>query len=172
LYSDPGLDFNIYLESVSFTKTECEDIVLIFWDGKNRVRNINVTKYLKEGPGSGNIEELELFKTAETCINLADVSFIENSAYNVDAGVYRPFIQYEDIDGNTTNYYIINENIPLIEDSVSGTFQYIDGNPSKILNKSIVLLFENVDTKYPYMNVGFIKTVNGVLLPNFPVCCS
>jgi hypothetical protein len=162
LYSDPGLDFNIYLESVSFTKTECEDIVLIFWDGKNRVRNINVTKYLKEGPGSGNIEELELFKTAETCINLADVSFIENSAYNVDAGVYRPFIQYEDTDGNTTNYYIINENIPLIEDSVSGTFQYIDGNPSKILNKSIVLLFENVDTKYPYMNVGFIKTVNGV----------
>lgn len=162
LYSDPALDFSIYLESVSFTKTECEDIVLIFWDGKNRVRNINITKYLKEGPGSGNVEDLELFKTAETCINLADVSFVENAAYNVDAGVYRPFIQYEDIDGNTTNYYVINENIPLIEDSISGTFQYIDGNPSKILNKSIVLLFNNVDTKYPFMNIGFIKTVNGV----------
>jgi hypothetical protein len=162
LYSDPALDFSIYLESVSFTKTECEDIVLIFWDGVNRVRNINVTQYLKEGPGSGNIQDLELFKTAETCIKLADVSFIENAAYNVDAGVYRPFIQYEDEDGNTTNIYIINENIPLIEDSINGTFQYIDGNASKTLNKSIVLLFENVDTKYPYMNVGFIKTVNGV----------
>ena len=162
LYSDPALDLSIYLESVSFTKTECEDIVLIFWDGKNRVRNINITKYLKEGPGSGNVEDLDLFKTVETCINLADVSFVENAAYNVDAGVYRPFIQYEDIDGNTTNYYIINENIPLIEDSISGTFQYIDGNPSKILNKSIVLLFNNVDTKYPFMNIGFIKTVNGV----------
>ena len=162
LYADPALDFSIYLESVSFTKTECEDIVLIFWDGKNRVRNINVTKYLKEGPGSGNVEELELFKTADTCITLSDVSFIENAAYNVDAGVYRPFIQYQDIDGNTTNYYIINENIPLIEDASSGTFEYIDGNDSIKLNKSIVLHFEKVDTKYPFINVGFIKTVGGV----------
>jgi hypothetical protein len=162
LYEDPALDFNIYLESVSFTKTECEDIVLIFWDSRNRVRNINVTKYLKEGTGSGNVEDLELFKTAETAINLADIGFVENAAYNVDAGVYRPFIQYQDDDGNTTNYYIINENIPLIEDSLSGTFQYIDGNEPKVLNKSIVLNFENVDTKYPYINVGFIKTVQGV----------
>ena len=162
LYSDPALDFSIYLESVAFTKTECEDIVLIFWDGKNRVRNINVTKYLKEGAGSGNVEDLELFKTADTCINLRDVGFIENAAYNVDAGVYRPFIQYEDIDGNTTNFYIINENIPLIEDSINGTYEYLDGNESKILNKSIVLTFENVDTKYAFINVGFIKTVGGV----------
>jgi hypothetical protein len=162
LYSDPELDFSIYLESVAFTKTECEDIVLIFWDGKNRVRNINVTKYLKEGAGSGNVEDLELFKTADTCINLRDVGFIENAAYNVDAGVYRPFIQYEDIDGNTTNFYIINENIPLIEDSINGTYEYLDGNESKILNKSIVLTFENVDTKYAFINVGFIKTVGGV----------
>ena len=162
LYSDPALDFSIYLESVSFTKTECEDIVLIFWDGKNRVRNINVTKYLKEGPGSGNVEDLELFKTADTCITLSDVSFIENAAYNVDAGVYRPFIQYQDIEGNTTNYYIINQNIPLIEDSVSGTFQYIDGNAPIKLNKSIELIFNNVDTKYPFINIGFIKTVGGV----------
>jgi len=162
LYSDPELDFSIYLESVAFTKTECEDIVLIFWDGKNRVRNINVTKYLQEGAGSGNVEDLELFKTADTCINLSDVGFIENAAYNVDAGVYRPFIQYEDIDGNTTNFYIINENIPLIEDSINGTYEYLDGNESKILNKSIVLTFENVDTKYPFINVGFIKTVGGV----------
>ena len=162
LYSDPALDFSIYLESVSFTKTECEDIVLIFWDGKNRVRNINVSKYLKDGPGSGNVEDLELFKTADTSIRLESVSFIENAAYNVDAGMYRPFIQYEDEDGNTTNYYIINENIPLLEDSTNGTYEYIDGNPSMKLNKSIVLNFEKVDTKYPYINVGFIKTVNGV----------
>jgi hypothetical protein len=162
LYSDPGLDFSIYLESVSFTKTECEDIVLIFWDGKNRVKNINVSRYLKDGPGSGNVEDLELFKTADTSIRLESVSFIENAAYNVDTGMYRPFIQYEDEDGNTTNYYIINENIPLLEDSTNGTYKYIDGNPSMKLNKSIVLNFEKVDTKYPYINVGFIKTVNGV----------
>jgi hypothetical protein len=162
LYSNPDLKFSIYLESVSFTKTECEDIVLIFWDGKNRVKNINVSKYLKDGPGSGNVEDLELFKTADTSIRLESVSFIENAAYNVDAGMYRPFIQYEDEDGNTTNYYIINENIPLLEDSTNGTYKYIDGNPSMKLNKSIVLNFEKVDTKYPYINVGFIKTVNGV----------
>jgi|LakMenEpi03Aug12_release.lakeMendotaPanAssembly.Ray.scaffolds.fasta_scaffold02148_6 hypothetical protein len=162
LYASPGLNFSIYIDSVSFTKTECEDVVLIFWDSVNRVRNINISKFIKEGPGDGPVEELELFKTADTCINLSDVSFIENAAYNVDAGVYRPFIQYEDEDGNTTNYYIINENIPLIEDGTNGTYEYIDGNESKILNKSIVLKFDNVDTKYPFINVGFIKTVNGV----------
>jgi hypothetical protein len=162
LYASPDLNFSIYLESVSFTKTECEDIVLIFWDGVNRVRNINVSRFLKEGPGDGPVEELDLFKTAETCIKLSNVSFIENAAYNVDAGMYRPFIQYEDLDGNTTNYYIINENIPLIEDFISGTYQYIDGNAPKKLNKSIVLEFDNIDTKYPFINIGFIKTVGGV----------
>jgi hypothetical protein len=162
LYASPDLNFTIYLESVSFTKTECEDIVLIFWDNLNRVRNINVSKFLKNGPGSGPVEELELFKTADTCIKLSNVSFTENAAYNVDAGVYRPFIQYEDEDGNTTNYYIINENIPLIEDYITGSFQYIDGNEPKKLNKSIVLHFDSIDTKYPYINIGFIKTVGGV----------
>jgi hypothetical protein len=162
LYANPDLNFSIYLESVSFTKTECEDIVLIFWDGVNRVRNINISRFLSEGPGDGPIEELDLFKTAETCITLSNVSFIENAAYNIDAGMYRPFIQYEDLDGNTTNYYIINENIPLIEDFISGTYQYIDGNAPKKLNKSIVLELDNVDTKYPFINIGFIKTVGGV----------
>ena len=162
LYSNPDLKFSIYLESVSFTKTECEDIVLIFWDGVNRVRNINISEFLKLSDKNVPIENLELFKTADTCISLDSVSYIENAAYNVDAGMYRPFIQYEDEDGNTTNYYILNNNIPLIEDGINGTFEYIDGNPTTKLNKSIVLNFSEVDTKYPLINVGFIKTVGGI----------
>ena len=165
IFKSPCLDFGDYVESVSYTKTECEEIALVFWDGRNRVRTINVTEYLNNPDTDcciNNCDELELYKTADTCIKLTNVNFIDNAAYGVDAGAYRPFIQYQDVDGNTTNYYIINENIPLIEDSLSAAYEAIDGNEPKILNKSIVLNFENLDTNYPYINVGFIKTVGGV----------
>ena len=162
LYNNPDLNFSIYLESVSFTKTECEDIVLIFWDGVNRIRNINITKFLDNNLSDDNVEDLELFKTSEKSIYLDTVNFKENSAYNIDAGMYRPFIQYEDEDGNSTNYYIIYENIPLIEDSLNSNFEFIDGNDSKVLNKSIELTLKSVDTKFPFINIGFIKTVKGV----------
>jgi hypothetical protein len=165
IFKSPCLDFGDYVESVSYTKTECEEIALVFWDGRNRVRTINVTEYLNNPDTDcciNNCDELELYKTADTCIQLTNVNFIDNAAYGVDAGAYRPFIQYQDVDGNTTNYYIINENIPLIEDSLSAAYEAIDGNEPKILNKSIVLNFENLDTKYRYINVGFIKTVGGV----------
>lgn len=165
IFKSPCLDFGDYVESVSYTKTECEEIALVFWDGRNRVRTINVTEYLNNPDTDcciNNCDELELYKTADTCIKLTNVNFIDNAAYGVDAGAYRPFIQYQDVDGNTTNYYIINENIPLIEDSLSAAYEAIDGNEPKILNKSIVLNFENLDTKYRYINVGFIKTVGGV----------
>ena len=165
IFKSPCLDFGDYVESVSYTKTECEEIALVFWDGKNRVRTINVTEYLNNPDTDcciNSCEELELYKTADTCIKLTNVNFIDNAAYGVEAGAYRPFIQYEDIDGNTTNYYIINENIPLIEDSLSAAYEAIDGNEPKILNKSIVLNFDNLDLNYRFINVGFIKTVQGV----------
>ena len=165
VYKSPCLDFNNYVESVTYTKTECEDIVIVFWDGKNRVRNINITEYLKD-PNTdcciNSCDELDLFKVADTCIRLNNVNFIDNAAYAIEAGMYRPFIQYEDSNGNTTNYYIINENIPLVEDNLIFSYEYIDGNEPKLLNKSIVLNFENLDVLYPYINVGFIKTVGGV----------
>lgn len=165
IFNAPCLDFGDYVESVSYTKTECEEVSLVFWDGKNRVRTINVTEYLKNPETNcciNNCDELDLFKTADTCIKLTNVNFIDNSAYGIEAGTYRPFIQYEDEEGNTTNYYIINENIPLIEDNLVYSYEYIDGNETKLLNKSIVLNLENLDLKYPYINVGFIKTVGGV----------
>ena len=165
IFKSPCLDFGDYVESVSYTKTECEEIALVFWDGKNRVRTINVTEYLNNPDTDcciNSCEELELYKTADTCIKLTNVNFIDNAAYGVEAGAYRPFIQYEDVDGNTTNYYIINENIPLIEDSLSAAYEAIDGNEPKILNKSIVLNFDNLDLNYRFINVGFIKTVQGV----------
>lgn len=165
IFKSPCLDFGDYVESVSYTKTECEEISLVFWDGKNRVRTINVTEYLNNPDTNcciNNCDELDLFKTADTCIKLTNVNFIDNAAYGIEAGAYRPFIQYQDEDGNTTNYYVINENIPLFEDNLIYSYEYIDGNEPKILNKSIVLNFENLDTKYPYINVGFIKTVQGV----------
>ena len=165
IYKSPCLDFNNYVESVTYAKTECEDIVIVFWDGKNRVRNINITEYLKD-PNTdcciNSCDELDLFKVADTCIRLNNVNFIDNAAYAIEAGMYRPFIQYEDSNGNTTNYYVINENIPLVEDNLIFSYEYIDGNEPKLLNKSIVLNFENLDVLYPYINVGFIKTVGGV----------
>ena len=166
LYKSDKLDFNYYVESVSFTKTDCEDIVLIFWDGKNRVKNINVSKYLELTSNlnccKDDYDNLELFKTADTCVTLDDVKVIDNASYNTEAGSYMPFIQYLDKDYNTTNYYIINHNIPVIEDSLTETFEYIGGNASTKLNKAIRLTFTNLDTSYSYINVGFIRTLNNV----------
>jgi hypothetical protein len=166
LYKSESLDFNYYVESVSYTKTECEDIVLIFWDGKNRVKNINITKYLDLSRSvnccQDNSENLDLFKSADTCIILNEVDVIDNASYNVDAGSYMPFIQYLDSDYNTTNYYILNHNIPLIEDSTTENFEYIGGNGAVKLNKAIRLKLKNLDTNYSYINIGFIKTLNRI----------
>ena len=167
IYKSSSLDFNYYVESVYFTKTECEEIVLIFWDGKNRIKNINITNYLKKLETDSNCcnedeEDLNLFKTAETCVQLESVVTIDNEGFKTEAGSYMPFIQYEDEDFNQSNFYILNHNIPLIEDNIEDDFRYIDGNETKFLNKALKLTFSNLDTNYKYANIGLIKTVNNI----------
>jgi len=167
------------------------DLILVWWEGvtsnANNIRSINLdclpfevnptTKFIVD---EANINLLELIP--DTCPPQISSVTIRNSGGQLLTGNYSVFTQYESIDGSRTDPFItattINIYEPLIDSHLSTeTNPYVSGDNYTIIDfegsdatidtirtgKSIRLVFTNIDTNYPKLVVGVVRTGGGVV---------
>ena len=77
-------------------------------------------------------------------------------------GVYQFAICYSNINGDEqSSYYSVTNPLPIYEDSFTN-YKSVEGSqPNKLTNKAIPVEFFNLDTRYEYINLAVIKTVQG-----------
>ncbi len=79
------------------------------------------------------------------------------------SGAYQFAIAYANINGNELSSYYSKTNIvPIYEDNQNLGWNKVEGSaPNTQTSKSIVVSFENIDTRYDYINLAVIKTIQG-----------
>lgn len=79
------------------------------------------------------------------------------------SGAYQFAVAYANINGvELSSYYSKTNIVPIYQDSINLGWNKIEGSaPNVQTNKSIVLGFENIDTRYQYLNIAVIKTIQG-----------
>lgn len=81
------------------------------------------------------------------------------------SGVYYPIFTYILPDGTQTGWSKVFNGIPIISDSVFSDGKKINGGiGGQPTNKSIDILFKNLDTDYEKIKVGYLYIKNGVTL--------
>ncbi len=153
----------------------CERTVY-FTDGYNPYKNINIDRledYLADGftsvaeanedPANGwNCIKMNHFPYyLAPCVEFD--SIIEGSG-NLQVGVYQFAIRYLDMNLNPTNWIYITNCIPIVDDSLSSTYEAIDGHePSNTrYNRSISLNINELDSNFKYIQLAAIESVNGL----------
>lgn len=81
------------------------------------------------------------------------------------AGMYKPYIQYADINGiGYGDWFESMGNIPIFQDPVNSNFNSLQGSTSnEQTTKSINFLLSNIDTSYTHINIGVLTTHAGIL---------
>lgn len=149
----------------------CE-LLFYFQDGFNPDRKINLDNlpWKQEVNEQGCVVNVEPLQLECGQINIQNdllppvvkvVSVEETGA--LFSGAYQFAISYANINGDDLSSYYSKTNIvPIYEDSPNQGWKKVEGSaPNVITNKSIVLSFENVDTRYDYINIAVIKTIQG-----------
>ena len=80
----------------------------------------------------------------------------------LSTGVYQFAICYSNINGDEqSSYYSVTNPLPIYEDNFTN-YKSVEGSqPNKLTNKAIPVEFFNLDTRYEYINLAVIKTVQG-----------
>ena len=110
---------------------------------------------------------------------ISDIT-VNDSGGDLALGTYFAVIQYLDADLNGTGWMDFTNAIPIINESYSGSnFTALDGGLNAILppsSKSITLSISNLDTSFPYYQVGLIASNDdvriGYLLPTSTITSS
>ena len=93
IYYDKDLNFSTKVYG-DFVIKNNGDIVIIFWDGKNEVRNLNITdasKCVKE--------KLSLFNKLSHCPLIKNINISTSGGIAVNTGAYQFWIRYKTEDG-------------------------------------------------------------------------
>lgn len=147
----------------------------------------NIEQYLLDGEtvatanasGDGwNVDLMKLF-TPYTNARITDIT-VNDTGGDLPLGTYFAIIQYLDSDLNGTGWMEFTNAIPVIDESYSGTnFEALDGGLNSVLpptSKSITLSITNLDTSFPYYQVGLIASNDdvrtGYILENSPITSS
>ena len=80
------------------------------------------------------------------------------------AGMYKPYIQYADINGiGYTEWFESTGNIPIFNDVVNANFSEIEGSSvDEQTSKAILFYLSNLDTSYTHINIGILRTDTGI----------
>ena len=150
--------------------TNCE-LQFYFQDGFNPDRKINLDNlpYKQEivNGCAQNVTPLQLecgqinIQNDLTPPVVKPVSVEETGA--LLSGAYQFAIAYANINGNELSSYYSKTNIvPIYKDSQNIGWNKIEGSAPNIqTTKSIVVEFDNIDTRYDYINLAVIKTIQG-----------
>jgi len=172
IINNEGLNFNInYPIKGTYKINDC-NLTFYFQDGFNPDRRINLDKipYKKEVDATGCVItslplELEIGQINIQNDLLPPVVKITNVEETgaLYSGAYQFAVAYSNSVGNELSSYYSKTNIvPIYKDSVNLGWKGVEGSDSNVLtSKSIILSFENLDTRYDYINIAVIKTIQG-----------
>lgn len=167
-----GLNFNInYPIKGTYKIIDC-NLTFYFQDGFNPDRRINLDKlpYKKEIDETGCVItsfplELEIGQINiqnDLLPPIVKISSVEETGA-LYSGAYQFAVAYSNSVGNELSSYYSKTNIvPIYKDSINLGWKGVEGSDSNVLtSKSIILSFENLDTRYDYINIAVIKTIQG-----------
>jgi hypothetical protein len=167
-----GLNFNInYPIKGTYKIIDC-NLTFYFQDGFNPDRRINLDKlpYKKEIDETGCVItsfplELEIGQINiqnDLLPPIVKISSVEETGA-LYSGAYQFAVAYSNSVGNELSSYYSKTNIvPIYKDSINLGWTGVEGSDSNVLtSKSIILSFENLDTRYDYINIAVIKTIQG-----------
>jgi hypothetical protein len=162
----------------------CDRVVYFNTPSLYSINIDNIEQYLLDGEtvatanASGDGWDVDLMKlfTPYTNARITDIT-VNDTGGDLPLGTYFAIIQYLDSDLNGTGWMEFTNAIPIIDESYSGTnFAALDGGLNSVLpntSKSITLTITNLDTSFPYYQVGLIASNDdvrtGYILENAPI---
>ena len=166
LVNDPCLGFTITHQIQSTYKETYNCGRRIYWTDNNEPRrwlDIDYISYTNSTTKTIDCDRLLLQPIIDyPCVYYYDV---QESGVLL-SGMYKPFIQYADINGvGYTEWFESIGFIPIIHDQLNINFADIQGtHPSTpSTTKSIKFYLSNLDTSYTHINIGILENHNGVL---------
>lgn len=167
-----GLNFNINYPIKGTYKIIACQLTFYFQDGFNPDRRINLDKlpYKKEIDETGCVVtslplELEIGQINiqnDLLPPVVKITSVEETGA-LYSGAYQFAVSYANSLGNELSSYYSKTNIvPIYKDTINLGWKGVEGSDSNVLtSKSIILSFENLDTRYDYINIAVIKTIQG-----------
>ena len=82
---------------------------------------------------------------------------------NLSTGAYQVVVRYIDADDNKTEFFGPTLPVPIIEEDYKAPYPCIEGALSNTnTNKTLEYILENIDTTYPYYEVGVVITQENI----------
>lgn len=159
VYNDPELNFSTDAPIKGRLRTDVNNNRIVVWiDVNNPPRIINID----DQTGIDDVNDLALFQGLNNPA-LEDKA-ISNSGGSLTVGALIPITQYKNRDGSTTNWFVHTEVFYITDDPTSNSFPQMDGAEGGTpTSKSISFTLTGCDTNYEKINLGYIKSTNGIL---------
>lgn len=158
IYNNNDLNFSNTTPIKGEYRINVEGERTIVWvDDANppRILNIDNTSTVD------SVEDLNIFQ--EVINPTLSTATISNTGGALLTGAYIPITRYRDIEGGTTAWFVHDRVLYITDDSNSNSFETIDGaEPGTLSNKSISLLFTNLDDRYDTVDIGYISVIGGI----------
>lgn len=172
-----GFDINEPIQAVYEYKFN--DNLIIAWVQKNkepRILNTDCLPFEVDAGTKAIVDTSDNFNKAKALIklfpdvktpNITDVELSDNGG-NLKTGMLFPIVSYELGDKSVTSWVRIFNPIPVNIDSHSELFQNYDGDFSGLpTSKKLRLSFDNVDTNFVNLRIGYIKLEKGQYIPYY-----
>lgn len=169
---DLSFSRNNPVQGIFRLRNGCERIIY-FTDRVNPFRVINLDKLTeyKDTNGNWDVTRFKLNRTFNLA-TLTDIT-INNSGGSLRVGAYQFTYRYLDFDGNPTNWAPLSSAYYITDDSASNNYDRINGATDiefytseeggvPASSKSIRLSFTDVDTSYKYLEIGVVKSIEGL----------
>ena len=160
------------IQGIFRLRNGCERVIY-FTDRTNPFRVINLDQLAeyKDSADNWDVTRFKLNRTFDLAV--VDDITVNNSGGSLRVGAYQFTYRYLDFDGNSTNwaplsstFYVTDDNSSNIYDRINGAvdIEYYTseegGTPAT--SKSIRLSFSNVDFSYKYLEIGVVKSLEGL----------
>ena len=147
---------------------KCE-LHIYFQDGNQKNRHINLDNppYVKIKNSNNCLEDSDILDCSAINIQNDLIPPVVKPKLPIEAGalytgVYQFAVCYANINGDEqSSYYSKTNPLPIYEDRF-GAYEDIEGSiANKLTDKAIPVEFSNLDTRYDYINIAVIKTIQG-----------
>ena len=92
----------------------------------------------------------------EPCIHLV-TTYNSGGNNTINVGAFSLIISYADDDLNSTNWFTQSPVIAVIDENYGTDYDQLDGAVNQTTNKSFEFRISNIDTRYKYLNIGFVE---------------
>ena len=164
LTTNEVINFNLdYPIQAEYTVDEDDDTIIIFTDGLNPIRFINLSKWKEDNEFysdiSNNIDKISLIPVINESPILNDFSIIEGGS--LKTGAYSFFISYQTDDETETNRIQISPWISISNSFRGASYFDIDGDEGGLTtSKAIQLEISSLDTSYRRFHLYVVHKEN------------